>query len=363
MRPTEYGALLADVRVRGIVTPLEVVSDVVLDGRHRLRAARELHLAHVPVVEVALGGEEQSTYLLKAAVLRRHLTDDQRALIAARFLKLNPRPRGGDRRSYSARRINQVNGGLIDPTPGRTQAAITLNVTPARVRKATALLSNAPELAKQVHAGTLKLANAVTQAKRVEQLKAIEATHLPEGVFITVVADVPWRYDDSGVQGAAERHYPTMAFAGICALPIATHAAEKAHCYLWATAPLLREAFEVLAAWGFTYVTTLVWRKPKLGLGRYFRSQTEFVLFGVKGKLPLKANDIPNLFEAPQGRHSEKPEAFFDLVERASPGPYLELFARRQRLGWVCWGAEAGEPPEAGIHRSPPDIKSEGVSP
>jgi len=146
-----------------------------------------------------------------------------------------------------------------------------------------------------------------------------------------------------------------MSVEEICALPVSTRAADDAHLYLWVTNSMLAEGLRVLKAWGFELKTMITWRKPKLGLGRYFRSQTEHVLFGVRGKLPLRAQDIPNFLEAPQGRHSEKPEAFYELVERASPGPYLELFARRGRPGpWTCWGAEVGAPPA--IHNSPPEV-------
>ena len=173
--------------------------------------------------------------------------------------------------------------------------------------------------------------------------------------YATIVADPPWDYRQKGrIVSTAKRvttkpqlQYGRMTLADVCSLSVPDLAANDAHLYLWATNPMLREAFEVVEAWGFSYITLLTWRKlGTLGMGYYFRGDTEHVLFAVRGKLPIPpANRIRNWFEAPKGRHSAKPAAFGDLVERVSPGPYVELFARAPRLGWDHWGKgyEIGE--------------------
>jgi N6-adenosine-specific RNA methylase IME4 len=165
----------------------------------------------------------------------------------------------------------------------------------------------------------------------------------PIGTFATIVADPPWQYDNKATRGAAEDHYPTMSVEDLCALPVAKWSADDAHLYLWTTNGFLRQAFDVLAAWGFTYKTTLVWVKPQIGMGNYFRSSSEYVLFGVRGSLRTRNREQRNWFEAPRGRHSAKPGLFFDLVEKASYPPYLEMFARQRRLNreWSYWGNEA----------------------
>lgn len=161
------------------------------------------------------------------------------------------------------------------------------------------------------------------------------------GSYGVVVADPPWQYDNRATRGAAEDHYPTMTLDELRALPAGAWAAPQSHLYLWTTNGFLREAFTILDAWGFTYKTTLVWVKPQIGMGNYFRSSTEYVLFGVKGSLRTLDSNQRNWFEAPRGRHSKKPGCFFDLVEKCSAGPYLEMFAREKRLGWDVWGNEA----------------------
>lgn len=175
-----------------------------------------------------------------------------------------------------------------------------------------------------------------------------------DGEVGTIVADPPWRYGNTSTRGAATDHYPTMSVEEICDLDIPLkHAGEQAHLYLWTTAGHLPQAFDVMAAWGFTYKTYLVWVKPQMGMGNYFRVSTELVLFGIRGELRTQDRAIMNWFEARRGKHSAKPEGFYDMVMKASPGPYLEMFARcrkadqlicgctKCRLGWQVWGNES----------------------
>jgi N6-adenosine-specific RNA methylase IME4 len=96
-------------------------------------------------------------------------------------------------------------------------------------------------------------------------------------------------------------------------------------------------------AWGFKFKTVLTWVKPGLGMGHYFRNNTEHVLFAVRGRLGLARHDVPTAFSFPRRGHSEKPEEFYNLVESCSPGPYLELFSRSLRPGWTMWGDEIGQ--------------------
>jgi N6-adenosine-specific RNA methylase IME4 len=173
--------------------------------------------------------------------------------------------------------------------------------------------------------------------------------------YRTIVADPPWpdAYRLTGVtrvgrefrERGIEAQYPTMSLAEIKSLPVIEFAdTAGTHLYLWTTNLHIRESFEVLDAWGFRYKALLTWVKQgHLGLGHHWRNQTEHVLFGVLGSLRTHDRGQVNVFSAPKRGHSVKPEAFLDIVERMSPGPYLELFARRNRLGWDTWGNEALE--------------------
>lgn len=183
------------------------------------------------------------------------------------------------------------------------------------------------------------------QLARVLQGQAVGADfvlpELPEGTFRTIVADPPWQYGNGSTRNAARKHYPTMTVPEVCALDVKSRAHDEAHLYLWTTNNFLREAFDVVEAWGFEYKTCLTWVKPQMGMGNYFRGGTEHVLFGVRGGLRTQSRSLVNWFEASRGRHSAKPQHFYELVEKASPGPFLEMFARARRLGWTGWGNEA----------------------
>jgi N6-adenosine-specific RNA methylase IME4 len=173
--------------------------------------------------------------------------------------------------------------------------------------------------------------------------------------YRTIVADPPWAYPEGfGVglgNGRGKRRvplpYPSMTLEAISALPVGEMADPAGcHLYLWTTNRYLNAAFDIARAWGFKHGQTLVWAKRPIAsiLGGAFGSNLEFCLFCRRGTLRHKRKVHTAWFEwsrAGIGNHSRKPEAFLDLVEQVSPGPYLELFARRQRLGWDTWGDEA----------------------
>ena len=118
-------------------------------------------------------------------------------------------------------------------------------------------------------------------------------------------------------------------------LDVAAWAEDNCHLYLWTTNNFMPRAVELMAVWGFQHKTVLTWVKPRWGLGSYFRNSTEHVLFGVRGKLMTRGDDIPTHFEAPVGEPSEKPDIFYDIVKRASYPPYGEAFQRQARPGFV----------------------------
>jgi N6-adenosine-specific RNA methylase IME4 len=175
-------------------------------------------------------------------------------------------------------------------------------------------------------------------------------TDLHGQTFRTIVADPPWQVKrgapqgrPNGVQMASQPlPYPTMTVDEIAAMPVAGVADKDAHLYLWTINRYVEQAYAVARAWGFAPSTLLVWAKtPKgLALGGTYALATEFCLFARRGTLTAARREESNWWHWKRGRHSAKPEAFQDMVETVSPGPYLELFARRHRRNWVCWGNE-----------------------
>jgi N6-adenosine-specific RNA methylase IME4 len=186
--------------------------------------------------------------------------------------------------------------------------------------------------------------------------------------YRTICADPPWDYGDGGLKGKAvhgryvgeysplngvetkTERYGAMSMDVLKALR--PPAEDDAHLYLWTTNTRMVEAHDLARAWGFQPKTILTWTKTHVAdparvsmkMGYYFRGATEHVVFAVRGSLRLKTKTgLPTGYLWPRiGEHSAKPDAFYDLVEQASPGPYLELFARRARMGdWHYWGDQS----------------------
>lgn len=194
--------------------------------------------------------------------------------------------------------------------------------------------------------------------------------------YRTIVVDPPWHYDSwpgsimsSGSWLGRNRPddqrkdnkrrrpigYQTLTVAEIAALPVCELAEPRGcHLYLWTTNHYLPYAFGIVSAWGFRYSQTIIWAKTPMGLGPggTFAQNAEFCLFARRGSLRHNQRldsvwfNWPRLGHITGGSHSRKPEHFIDMVEKVSPGPYVELFARRQRLGWDVWGNESGNTAE-----------------
>ncbi len=168
-----------------------------------------------------------------------------------------------------------------------------------------------------------------------------------ENRYRVIYADPPWRERGAGkIKRGADRHYPLMKTEEIAALPVSRLiSSDGCHLYVWATNNHLLDAFEVVRAWGFRYVTMITWGKDRIGLGQYFRGKTEHCIFAVNGNLPYKIIDGKRqqgetLIIAPRKEHSRKPEEMRQMIERVSYEPRIELFARRPASGWDCWGNE-----------------------
>ena len=349
MGDEELGRLAADIRERGLLVPIVTHQGKVLDGRNRLRACQ---IAGVePQTEPWTGIGSPTAWVISINLHRRHLTASQRAAIAV------------DAEALFAREAKERQGTRTDikeKVPesvgqARDQAAAMFNVNPHYVTDAKKLAAESPDLFESVRQGDQTITEAKRKAKerkretkRADNRALVEQTTPPErvalGRFETVVLDPPWDWGDEGDAdqlGRARPTYATMPIAEIAALPVPDLAANNAHLYLWITNRSLPKGFALLEAWGFRYVTCLTWCKPSFGMGNYFRGQTEQVLFGVRGSQPLLRKDVGTWFAAARGiEHSSKPDAFYALVESCSPGPWLEMFQRRPRPGWVGWGAE-----------------------
>lgn len=185
---------------------------------------------------------------------------------------------------------------------------------------------------------------------------------LPEGKFGAILADCPWRFQNWNSAELATRGekwarrngrspYNVLDTDTICQLPVKDIAAKDCVLFLWATGPKMEDAFKVINAWGFKFKTVaFTWAKQNpsgvgwhMGLGYWSRGNCEFCLLATRGKPKRVDNCVRHLVIEPRGEHSRKPDEVAARIERLVNGPYVELFARRQRDGWACWGDELEE--------------------
>lgn len=194
------------------------------------------------------------------------------------------------------------------------------------------------------------------------------------GAAGTILADPPWQFTNKTGKVAPEHRrlsrYATMTLDEIKELPVAQVAADRAHLYLWVPNALINEGLDVMKRWGFTYKSNIIWYKvrkdggpDRRGVGFYFRNVTEVLLFGVRGKnirTQKAGRTQPNIIVSRKREHSRKPDEQYEIIEACSWGPYLELFARSSRRGWLQWGNEVGTakmPKHKGYSSEEPELR------
>jgi len=343
----EFVAFREDIADRGIQVPLEISREqVVLDGHLRLRAAVELGLESVPVRLVAPADEVE--YLLLAALERRQLTASQRAALAVEldlYRQTREQARARSRANLKGQPLTEV---AKLPPRGKTRdrAATLAGVSARTIQDAATVQAQDPQLFEQVKQGKLPVDRAARQVRQRDRDARLAASPITfaDGLYDLVYADPPWRlHGRPDSSRAVENHYPTMPLDQIKQLAVPTTA--NSVLYLWAVNSLLKEALEVVEAWGFDYLTNYAWVKDKWGLGHWNRTQHELLLVAARGDMSPPAMGLrkSSVINGARRAHSEKPDEVYDLLDWLHPhARKLELFARgTSRPGWTAWGNEA----------------------
>jgi len=353
MSAEEFGALKVDIAANGLREPIWLHAGQIIDGRNRYQACAAIGVK--PEFRQWSGQGDLVGFVVSLNLKRRQLTSSQLAVVALeieKYLAAEAQQKEQARKTT----FQKFEKSDLPPVHAAEQAAAIVGTNRQYVSDAKKIEKQAPDLLEKVRNGSASITDAKRELKerdREEKREAnreLIATVAPAIItaadkrYQTIVIDPPWDWGDEGDVdqfGRGRPTYATMSLEEVAALPVGDLAEKNAHIYLWITNRSLPKGFALLEDWGFRYVVTLTWCKPSIGMGNYFRGSTEHILFGVKGSLSLLRNNVGTWFSAPRpGRHSAKPPEFFQLVEECSPGPWLEMFAREQRPGWVSWGAE-----------------------
>lgn len=389
-----YRSLKMDIADRGVLVPIERDEHgVLLDGHHRARAIEELraegHVVADPpvIVRAGLSEVEKRGHVRSLNLNRRHLSPAQRRAVVQAQLRDTP-----DRSDRSIGRqlavshvtVARARAALEQDHPRSTGSSNQLitrlgddgkrRQLPRRSPLRSILASNEGE-ARRV-SRTLHLLGpdddavlSATDARRAangvrrEQNRAEVFKQLTESGsldrdggrrFSVVYADPPWQYDDGSTDPTrrVRSQYPTMSLADIVALPVRDIAAAQAVLFLWATAPLLQEAMQVINGWGFSYRSCAVWNKCVAGMGSWgFRIAHEHLLVAVRGSMPTPAPStrVNSVITIKRGAHSVKPPEVRTLIESFYfDVPKVELFARSRAPGWHAWGNQVPSAKVAG---------------
>ena len=374
----EFEQLVASIKASGGPRePIVTCDDMILDGRNRARACDAVGIE--PTYIVLSAGADPLTFVIDKNLRRRHLNESQRAMAAA---KLGSYGHGGDRQKQGANlrldregaaKLLNVSARTVD-SAARVQAKAHPDLIGAveRGRIAVSVAAQAVdlppnqqrELAQQATADRKNVVRTTIKKLRREKREADLAKkqrEMPAQKFGVIYADPEWRFEpwsrETGMDRAADNHYPTSCAEVIAARDVPSIAADDCVLFLWATAPMLPHALVVMAAWGFCYRSHVAWVKDKIGTGYWFRNAHELLLVGARGHPPAPAmgTQWASVIKAPVGQHSEKPEDVLRMIEEYFPTlSKIELNRRGPaRQGWETWGNEALPPHDPQIGRTP----------
>lgn len=367
----ELKMMAADIEEHGLREPIRLFEDKILDGRNRYLACL---IADVTPEYLLFEGNriEALAFVWSENFARRHLTSSQAAacLVDKEYLeaefalevekmreearerqdegrKLGGQIAGRGRSKQENSFSQSIDESYENPNARRTDSRLARSIGTNRQHLADMrkISEEHPEYREPIKAGE----KTITQAKR--EIKKAEITlrlaTLPSEKYRVIYADPPWNYGNSGAgidqYGPAERHYPSLTIAELCAIDIQSIIEENAVLFLWVTSPLLDECWPVIKAWGFQYKTSFIWDKVKHNYGHYNSVRHELLLICTRGSC---TPDNPKLYDSVQvidrsESHSEKPEEFRAIIDDLYPyGKRIELFARKKVNGWDYYGNE-----------------------
>lgn len=399
----ELADLGCDMRDHGQAETVKLHRGMILDGRNRYTAGVNIGLAIRS--EVFQGTDREAlNWVISKNLKRRHLTEGQRAMVAAKLATLKL----GDNQHTQAAPIGAPGLDFGDTLPGETfepaaivtqsEAGEMMNVGRRSVQRAAVVQEKGTtELQQAVEQGRVAVSTAaeiaegltaeeqreVTQlsdaeilakaksirkdksdkrrGERADKLKAqAEASSdLPTGrKFPVIYFDPATKFAAGDSDRSTENHYITMTEEDIAALPIADLATDDAVLFMWSTVPWLHKSLRLIEGWGFEYKSAAFWDKVDIGLGFWWRDQVEVLIVATRGKMVAPANGSvlgPNLYRQRKGEHSAKPAYFRDRISGVpeyADMPKVELFARvdgPMPEGWFAWGAEARVPEQQAL--------------
>src|SRR5262245_5919227 len=356
MSAEEFEALKADIAAHGQREPIWLYEGKIVDGRNRYNACEEIGIE--PQCREWSGSGSLTAFVVSLNLIRRHLNETQRGMVAARIANMRQGERTDMEPSLNLGKVSQsdaaqmlnVSTATVEHCAKVEKEAqpeiIELCDTGKMAASAAASIADAPpefqkKVAEAIESGEAKSAKDAIRLARKAEIET--AASLPSNKYRILYADPPWKYGDglTANYGGTQYHYPSMTIGELCEMPISNVAEDNAVLFLWVTSPLLEECFPIIKAWGFKYKTSFVWDKVKHNMGHYNSVRHEFLLVCTRGSC---TPDVNKLYDSVQSierteKHSEKPAEFRQIIDTIYPhGARLELFARKAVEGWEVYG-------------------------
>jgi len=356
MNNEEYLSLKKSIKENGLINPVVLYENKILDGRNRYNACQDVG---IKPSYTTYKGDDPVNFVVIQNKERRQLTTGQLAFVAVEIEKVYAKlARENQSKGWGNHGITNNNPVLpilakpneeIEPIHATEKASEEIGVSTGYIKDAKKIQVQSPELAEKIKAGEMTIPEAKREIKRQEVILNLESIEVQEakeieGVYDVIVIDPPWPMQKIERDVAPEQvafEYPVMTINEILQLEIPV--ANNSHVFLWTTQKYLPDAFELLDVWGLKYVCTFVWHKnggfQPFGLPQY---NCEFVLyarFGTPSFIDFK--NFFTCFNANRTKHSEKPEEFYSTIRRVTAGRRLDMFNRRMIEGFDTWGKEA----------------------
>ena len=366
----ELSELAQDILENGLINPIVLLDGKILDGRNRYRACQ---ICDVEPVYETYQGNDPLAYVISLNLQRRHLSESQRAMVAAKIANMpahrptdnsanlqTSRAQAAEMLNVSERTVNtakkvEASGAeelVAAVESGRVSVSAAADVSTLPKNEQAQIVAKGEkeilEAAKVIRAEKAKERKQQRVADVEEQAKAIAqgTVEYPSGLFHVISIDPPWPYDEGRSAETYDPHgrraanpYPEMTLDQIKGLKIP--AADDCVLWLWTTHKFMRHSFELLDEWGFSDKAILTWVKDRMGLGSWLRSKSEFCIMAVKGSPVITLTNQTTVLSGPLREHSRKPDEFYEMVDRLCHGRKLDYFSREARDGWEQIGNTA----------------------
>lgn len=343
--PEEYIGLEESIKEEGCRDAIIIWDGIIIDGHNRYEICKNHNIKFRTIEKKFNDRDEAKIWILKNQFNRRNLSELDKYRLTTQKLEIESL-RDKAKEHHGRGKTLSTNDKVIDT---RKEIAKDLKWSTGKVAQAEIVEKKASfEQKENIAYGKESIHSVYKKLQYKQIINDFVQPELPYGKYNIILADPSWKYYEGGLHNQSQ-HYKTLEIEEIKKIPVSDLSADNSILFLWVTFPILKEAFEVIEAWGFKYSTVgFVWIKKNkkedsyfFGLGNWTRSNVELCLIATRGKILRQDASISQIIDSKIEEHSKKPDVIYDkIIQLVGDLPKIELFARQKREGWESWGNE-----------------------